>query len=82
MDGLYYGFLLSIFFINFLASILVSLNSGISNVNYPLLTAFKIYSSFTPLNGGLPDNRIYNITPHDHTSHFSEYYSSITSGAI
>lgn len=58
------------------------LNSGKLNVNFPLLTAFKIYSSLIPLNGGLPDNNIYNITPHDQTSHFSVYFSSKTSGAI
>jgi hypothetical protein len=47
----------------------------------PILTFENISSSFPPLKGGVPLNKIYNITPILHKSHFSVYSPAKTSGA-
>ncbi len=68
---LYFGSKVNIFLIKDLASSDILDQSSGSNLNFPYFTFFNISSSLFPPKGGYPHSKIYNITPHDHTSHFS-----------
>ena len=65
------GVYASIFEMRVFASFEMLFQSGSSNVYFPVLTAFMISTSVGPLKGGYPHKRMYRMTPHDHTSHFS-----------
>ena len=65
-----------------MASVEMKYQSSMGNSSLASFTAFVIYLSFTPLKGGYPQSIMYMITPTDHTSHFSLYFPSRTSGAM
>jgi hypothetical protein len=52
------------------------------NASGCVVMAFMMAASFGPLNGGVPESKIYKITPKLHTSHFDEYCPLSTSGAM
>ena len=68
--------------IQFFASSEIVFHYSLENLIFLESIFLKISCSVFAKNGGLPDNAQYVIAPKLQLSHFSSYFSLITSGAI